>query len=320
MSQSIDQMSESARGEPEWRYWKARTLLTQGKTAEANALLVPLSAEPHFYGLLAAEEVGDSASAPSEPYRPSEAEIQAFADLPAVRRAIALYRLGLRIEGNREWFWAIAPLDDRQLLAGAEYARRNELWDRAINTAERTRTTHDFTLRYLAPYRDRFRSYARENGLDEAWVLGVARQESRFVADARSSAGAMGLMQLMPATARWVAGKLGLQGFGQSVVTDLDTNISLGTYYLKHVYETLDNQPVLASAGYNAGPGRARAWRGSEAMESAIYTETIPFDETRDYVKKVMTNATFYARMLGQGLTSLKDRMGMIPARGLDGR
>ena len=320
LAQTIDAMGETARAEPEWRYWKARTLQQQGKTAEANALLAPLSVEPHFYGLLAAEEMGDAISASSEAYRPSEAEVQEFAALPSIRRAIALYRLGLRIEGNREWFWAIAPLDDRQLLAGAEFARRNELWDRAINTAERTKTEHDFTLRYLAPFRDRFRSHAREHGLDEAWVLGVARQESRFIADARSSAGAMGLMQLMPATARWVAGKLGVQGFRQSVVTDLDINISLGTYYLKHVLETLDNQPVLASAGYNAGPGRARAWRSQDAMESAIYVETIPFDETRDYVKKVMANATFYARQLGLGLTSLKDRIGSIPARGFDGR
>ncbi len=310
---SIDAMSESARAEPEWRYWKARSLMLQGKSVEANALLVPLASEHQFYGLLAAEEIGDTIGAPGESYRPSESEIQAIANLSPIRRALALYRLGLRIEGNREWFWAIAPLDDRQLIAASEYARRNELWDRAINTAERTRALHDFNLRYLAPYRERFRSYAREHGLDEAWVLGVARQESRFIADARSSAGAMGLMQLMPATAKWVAGKLGLQGFRQAIVADLDINISLGTYYLKHVLETSDNQPVLASAGYNAGPGRARIWRARDEMESAIYTETIPFNETRDYVKKVMANATFYARTLGQHVVSLKERIGSIP-------
>jgi soluble lytic murein transglycosylase len=125
----------------------------------------------------------------------------------------------------------------------------------------------------------------------------------------------MGLMQLMPATARWVAGKLGLKSFRQAVVTDLDTNISLGTYYLRHVLDTLDNNPVLASAGYNAGPGRARAWRSDDAMEAAVYTETIPFNETRDYVKKVMTNAAYYARVLGRGVVSLKERLGTIPAR-----
>ncbi len=312
---AIDAMSEGGQAEPEWRYWKARALKLQGNLVQANALLAPLSTEAHFYGQLAAEELGEAIGAPAETYRPSESEVQAIAAVPAIRRALALYRLGLRFEGNREWLWAIGALDDKQLLAAAELARRNELWDRAINTAERTRSLHDFELRYLAPYRDRFRTYAAEHGLDEAWVFGLVRQESRFIADARSSAGAAGLMQLMPATAKWVAGKLGMKGFRQALVTDLDINISLGTYYMKHVLELLDNNPVLASAGYNAGPGRARAWRPDEEMEGAIYSETIPFNETRDYVKKVMSNAVYYARAFGQGIVSLKQRLGSIPPR-----
>ncbi|MGH8667252.1 MAG: transglycosylase SLT domain-containing protein [Burkholderiales bacterium] len=312
---SVDAMSEAGQAEPEWRYWKARALSVQGKPAEANALLAPLSTEHQFYGLLAAEELGETIGAPSEAYRPSEADIQAIAAMGAIRRALAFYRLSLRFQGNREWLWAIGDFDDRQLLAAAEYARRNELWDRAINTAERTRSLHDFGLRYLAPYREQFHAYATEHALDEAWVFGIVRQESRFIADARSSAGAMGLMQLMPATARWVAGKLGLKGFRQAVVSDLDINISLGTYYLRHVLDTLDNHPVLASAGYNAGPGRARAWRSDGSMEAAVYTETIPFNETRDYVKKVMTNASYYARVFGRGVVSLKERLGIIPPR-----
>jgi soluble lytic murein transglycosylase len=313
--ESVDAMSEAGRAEPEWRYWKARALKAQARNAEANALLAPLSTEHDFYGLLAAEELGEAIGVPGERYRPTEGDIQAVAALAPIRRALALYRLNLRFEANREWLWAIGNFDDRQLIAAAEYARRNELWDRAINTAERTRSLHDFSLRYLAPYREQFRTYAAENGLDEAWLFGLVRQESRFVADARSSAGAMGLMQLMPATAKWVAAKLGLKGYRQAIVTDLDVNISLGTYYLRHVLDTLDNQPVLASAGYNAGPGRARAWRSDAAMEGAIYSETIPFNETRDYVKKVMTNAAYYARMFGRGLTSLKERLGVIPPR-----
>ncbi len=312
---SVDAMSEAGQAEPEWRYWKARALEIQGRRTEANALLAPLSTEHDFYGMLAAEELGEMVGMPGETYQPSEQEIQAIARIGAMRRALALYRLSLRYEGNREWLWAIGDFDDRQLLAAAEYARRNGLWDRAINTAERTRSLHDFSLRYLAPYRDEFRAYATEHGLDEAWLLGLVRQESRFVADARSSAGAMGLMQLMPSTAKWVAGKLGLKSFRPSTVTDLDTNISLGTYYLRYVLDSLDNQPVLASAGYNAGPNRARAWRSDGAMEGAIYSETIPFRETRDYVKKVMTNAAYYARVLGRGVVSLKERLGVIPPR-----
>jgi soluble lytic murein transglycosylase len=313
--EAVQAMSEGVQSEPEWRYWKARALKEQGNAAEANALLAPLSTGHEFYGLLATEELGEVIGPPVESYRPAEDEIAAVAALPAIRRALALYGLNLRFEGNREWLWAIGDFDDRQLLAAAEHARRNQLWDRAINTAERTRSLHDFGLRYLAPYREELRAHALEYGLDEAWVYGVVRQESRFVADARSSAGAMGLMQLMPATARWVAGKLGMKGFRQTAVTDLDINISLGTYYLRHVLDTLDNHPVLASAGYNAGPGRARAWRPDSPMEGAIYSETIPFDETRDYVKKVMANASHYARILGRGVVSLKQRLGIIPPR-----
>lgn len=312
---TIDSMGDGARAEPEWRYWKARALKVKGQRVAANALLAPLSIEHHFYGLLAGEELGETIGSPGESYRPSESAIQAIAGVPAIRRALALYRLGLRFEGNREWAWAIGAFDDRQLLATAEFARRNELWDRAINTAERTRTVHDFGLRYLAPFREQFRSYAVQHGLDEAWVFGLVRQESRFIADARSHAGASGLMQLMPATAKWVAGKLGMTSFRQTLVNDLDVNISLGTYYMRYVLDLLDNQPVLASAGYNAGPGRARAWRSDEEMEAAIYSETIPFNETRDYVKKVMSNATFYARIFGQRVVSLKERIGTIPPR-----
>lgn len=319
---SVDAMGEGGRAEQEWRYWKARALKAQGKTAAANALLAPLSNEHSFYGLLAAEELGETVAAPAESYRPTESDVSAVSAVPAIRRSLALYRLGLRFEAAREWTWAIGSFDDRQLLAAAELARRNELWDRAINTAERTRAVHDFSLRYLAPYRERFRAYAAEHGLDEAWVFGLVRQESRFVADARSSAGASGLMQLMPATAKWVAGKLGMKQYHQALVTDLDVNISLGTYYLKHVLETQDNQPVLASAGYNAGPGRARAWRADDEMEGALYSETIPFNETRDYVKKVMANATYYARMFGQRMVSLKERLGTVPPKssGSDGK
>jgi soluble lytic murein transglycosylase len=218
----------------------------------------------------------------------------------------------------REWLWAIRDFDDKQLLAAAEIARRNAIYDRAINTAERTVALHDFDLRYLAPYRDVLKARASELGLDEAWVYGLIRQESRFVSNARSGAGASGLMQLMPSTARWVAKKLGLKSWRWSEVTEIDTNVSLGTYYLRHVLDALDGYTVLASAAYNAGPGRARAWRPDTAMEGAVYAETIPFNETRHYVERVMANTTYYAESFNQELQSLKRRLGVIGPRQVD--
>lgn len=313
---AIEAMSATEAQEPAWRYWKARALKALGRAAEAQALLRPLAADYSFYGQLAAEETGARVSVPLAPYKPTREEAQSIGRTPALQRALVFYRLNLRFEGNREWNWAIRGFDDRQLLAAAEFARQHEIYDRAINTADRTRELHDFSLRYLAPYRDVLKGYVAQQQLDEAWVYGLIRQESRFVPDIKSSAGAGGLMQLMPATARWVARKIGLRDWHGAKVTQVDTNVNLGTWYLRHVLDTLDGQPVLASAAYNAGPGRARAWRADAPMEAAIYTESIPFNETRDYVKKVMSNASYYSQQFGHTLVSLKERIGVIAPRG----
>ncbi|HEX6828622.1 MAG TPA: transglycosylase SLT domain-containing protein, partial [Burkholderiales bacterium] len=316
---SIEPMSESSAQEPAWRYWKARALKSLGQTADANALLAPLSTEYNFYGQLALEEIGSAFSIPPADYKPGATEVRAVEREPGIQRALALYRLGLRTEGNREWLWEIRGYDDHKLLAAAEVGRRNQLYDRAINTADRTVQVHDFDLRYLAPYRDVARTYTAPLNLDEAYVYGLIRQESRFISDARSSAGAQGLMQLMPTTARWVARKAGMKDFHPSRAVQVDTNLALGTYYLRYVLDLFDGQPVLAAAAYNAGPGRARAWRDSRAMEGAIYAETIPFSETRDYVKKVMSNVSYYSAAFGQQWRSLKQRLGSVaPPRGAE--
>ncbi|MBY0271476.1 MAG: lytic transglycosylase domain-containing protein [Burkholderiales bacterium] len=315
---AIEAMTPKEAEDPAWRYWKARALKTQGRAAEAAALLKPLSAEYHFYGQLALEELGGAVQAPAPAYKPTDEDIRSIAARPGIKRALELFRLDLRLEAVREWLWAIRELSDRQLLAAAEVARRHAIYDRAINTADRTVFEHDFGLRYLAPYRDQLKAAARQLDLDEAWVNGLIRQESRFIAQAKSRVGASGLMQLMPATAKWVAGKIGLKDWQWSQVTDVDTNLSLGTYYLRHVLDTLDGSPVLASAAYNAGPGRARAWRDSQSMEAAIYAESIPFNETRDYVKKVMANSSYYAHNFSQQMQSLKARIGVIEPRARD--
>ena len=210
--------------------------------------------------------------------------------------------------------YSIRLMEDAQLLAAAELARRASIFDRAINTAERTSHQHNYKVRFLAPYKEVFDEQARVTGLEEAWMLGLVRQESRFIVDARSSAGARGLMQLMPSTARWVARRNGLRDFTMARVAEVPVNVALGAGYLKLVLEDLGH-PLLASAAYNAGPGRARRWRDVQPLEGAIYAETIPFNETRDYVKKVMANTMYYAQLIGGKLVPLKDRLGLVPAK-----
>jgi len=315
VNSAIDAMSERERQLPVWRYWKARALIALGRGPEGNALLAPLSFEHNFYGQLANEELGTVLSAVPDTYRPSPEEVAAVEHAPGIQRALKFYELGLRYEGALEWRWSTRAFDDRQLLAAAEVARRAGWYERAIDSAERTQQLHDFALRFPTPYREFVNGYSRQLELDEAWVYGLVRQESRFVVDARSSAGAQGLMQLMPATARQVARRLGLPGFGGQHVTSVETNINLGTYHLRQLLDSLDNQTMLASAAYNAGTGRARDWRAEKPLEGAVYAETIPFTETRDYVRKVMNNTMFYARQFGQQYVSLKQRLGVVASR-----
>jgi soluble lytic murein transglycosylase len=312
---SIAAMSPQQQQDGTWRYWNARALRHLGRAEEADKILSALSGEYNFYGQLAADEVGVASAPAPASYRPAKEELGSMQALPPIQRALALYRMDLRTDAMKEWGWAIRNFDDKKLLAAAEIARQNGMYDRAINTADRTVALHDFGLRYLAPYRDSLRGPIRQNNLDEAWVYGLMRQESRFITQAKSNVGASGLMQVMPSTARWIARKLGMKSYRKKLAERTDTNLILGTYYMKTVLGWFDNSPVLASAAYNAGPSRARQWRGDLPLEGAIYTETIPFSETRDYVKKVMSNTVYYAQQFGEPEHSLKARLGIIAAK-----
>lgn len=308
---AIDGMSAQESRLSAWIYWYGRALAAQGKPEAARAYYMRIAGNTDFYSVLAAEELGFLATAPKDGYVSTESEVAAAAAQPAILRALELYRLDLRTEGAAEWSYAVHGMNDRQLLAAAEVARRAQLFDRSITTADMTRRVHNFELRYPAPYRDVFAEFALDHDVDEAWVLGLVRQESHFIVDAHSAAGARGLMQLMPHTARWVARKIGLKHYHPGHMAEVKTNITLGTGYLKLVLDNLGHE-VLASAAYNAGPGRARSWRDAKPLEGAIYAENIPFDETRRYVKKVMANAIFYASLYGDGPSSLKERLGMV--------
>jgi soluble lytic murein transglycosylase len=272
----------------------------------------------HFYGQLSQEELGPKIMVPETTQSILPAEIAPFALNQGFKRAMKFFDMNMRPEGVREWNWELRKLSEREHLAAAEFARQNNLLDRMVNTSDRTRYEFDFTQRYPSPYRDTMVTTTKALGLDMAWVYGLIRQESRFVMNARSQVGASGLMQVMPATAHFVARKIGLADYRKTNVNDTDINIQIGTNYLNMVLKDLDGSQALATAAYNAGPGRPRAWRSTltRPVEGAIFAETIPFSETRGYVKNVLSNATYYAALFEGKPQSLKDRLGVVAPKG----
>ena len=282
-----------------------------------------------FYEQLALEELGRKVVAPARPPAPTPEEMEAARRNPSLQRALYAIGMGLRSEGVREWNYATSLVNaqgqaglmsDRELLAAAQLACENQVWDRCINTSERTRQVIDFEQRFPMPHKDAVIARTRQINLDPAYVYGLIRQESRFITDARSGVGASGLMQVMPATAKWTARKIGLTGFTPDQITDRDTNIAIGTGYLKLVLDSFEGSMPLAAAAYNAGPSRSRRWRAPNdgtgpVLEAAIWAENVPFNETRDYVKKVLSNTTNYAALITGQPQSLKAKLGMVGPR-----
>jgi len=312
-----------ARDLPPWPYWRARALLAtaasgaagEAQREEARKLLRAMAEGPqaglNYYGRLAAEELGLTPHLPAAPSPLSPTERNQAQSHAGLSRALLLINAGLRSEGNREWNFSLRGLNDRELRAAAQLACERELWDRCINSSDRSRQEFDLAQRFPTPFRNALLSQAREAGLDPAFVYGLIRQESRFIADARSSVGASGLMQVMPATARWTAKKAGLS-YSPELMKTQDFNLRIGTHYLKLVLDDFGGSYAMAAAAYNAGPGRPRRWRDGPVLEAAIWAENVPFLETRDYVKKVLTNSAVYAQLLGLGpeASSLKARLG----------
>lgn len=315
--QAINAMSPEQQRDPAWVYWKARALQSlaagsqdeDGMRALSREMLSGIAGRLHFYGKLAAEDLGQPLVMPPKPAALTAEETDAALKHPGLTRALQLIAIGLRSEGVREWNYSLRGMNDRELLAAAQRACDAEVWDRCINTSDRTREEIDLDQRFPMPFRADVQAKAKEIGVDPAYVYGLIRQESRFIMDARSSVGASGLMQIMPATARWTARKIGLE-YTQDMITDRDVNLRLGTSYLKLVLDDFGGSQAMAAAAYNAGPSRPRRWREGPALEPAIWAENIPFNETRDYVKKVLSNATYYAAILSGQTPSLKDRLG----------
>ncbi len=322
---AIEAMGPSAQKDPAWVYWRARALIAKqpsSTTAMPQALLALQSIAGHqgFYEQLALEELGQKITLPARPAPPTAAELEAVKSNPGLQRAVHAIRIGIRQDGVREWNYTTGLVDsqgrrgrltDRERLAVAQWACELEMWDRCISSSERA-VQFDTNHRYPMPFKDDVLTRTREINLDPAYVYGLIRQESRFIINARSSVGASGLMQVMPRTAKWTAKKIGLKNFQPDQLNQRDTNIAIGTGYLKLVLDNFQGSMPMAAAAYNAGPSRPRKWRNGPVLEGAIWTECIPFTETRDYVKKVLSNATMYSAIITGEPQSLKARLGKI--------
>jgi soluble lytic murein transglycosylase len=319
-------MPSASRADSTWVYWSARAVLAQKPTdaarSQALASLQTIAGVRGFYEQLALEELGQRTTLPPRPLPPTPDEREVARKNPGLQRALHAIDVGLRPEGVREWNYTISlhtkgGMDDRSLLAAADLACQAEVWDRCINSSERSRALIDMEQRFPMPFKQAVVARAQSIGLDPSYVYGLIRQESRFVMDAKSGVGAAGLMQVMPATAKWTAKKIGLSDFTPAKINERDTNIAIGTGYLKLVLDSFQGSMPLAAAAYNAGPSRARQWRGASgapALEAAIWAENIPFNETRDYVKKVLSNATVYAALQTGQPQSIKARLGTVGA------
>jgi peptidoglycan lytic transglycosylase len=311
---AIQRMSPDQRKQPAWVYWQAHALAAGGNDAGARDLLATIAGQYQFYGRLAAEELGIAPALPQAPVAAAADDVAAYAANPGLMRAQKLLDLGLQNEGIREWNWQMRGLGDRQLLAAAEFARSRGLFDRMISTSERTQVEIDVAQRFPMPLHDELDGYASALGLDAPWLYGLIRQESRFSPVARSVTGAQGLMQLMPATARFVARRLSIADYAPERIAEPAVNLRLGTAYLKMVLDDLDGMTLLATAAYNAGPGRVHQWRATldRPLDGLIFIETIPLAETREYVKRVMANSVVYAMLAGDPAPSLKARLATV--------
>ena len=317
-------MSPESQKDPAWLYWRARALMATAQDAapkqEAQALLRSMASVRGFYEQMALEDLGQLITVPERPSALTPQEKAAALINLGLQRALYAIQMGLRPEGNREWNYSTnlhtpGGMNDRDLLAAADLACQRQVWDRCINTSDRTKEVIDFDQRFPMPLREIVVRRANDIRLDPAYVYGLIRQESRFIMDARSHVGAAGLMQVMPATAKWTAKKIGMNGFTPDQITDREVNVAIGTGYLKLVLDDFEGSMPMATAAYNAGPGRPRNWRNGPVLEAAIWAENIPFQETRDYVKKVLSNTTNYAAILTRQPQSLKARLGMIGPR-----
>jgi soluble lytic murein transglycosylase len=313
-------LTDAEQADDEWRYWRARAEEETGIAQAARETYGSLSKKRGFYGFLAADRV-------NLPYELNDTRVAATPDeratvgaLPGIRMAQELFILAETPDARRQWAYATEPLDSRGLAIAATLAQEWGWHDRAIRTANQADALDDLDLRFPIAYRDVVEANARANDIDPGWIYGVMRQESMFVPDARSPAGALGLMQLMPRTGKMVARELNMGRMPPSRILDIENNVKLGAGYLRRMLDQNGGNAMLATASYNAGPHRVRQWLPADGKMSAdVWANSIPYSETRDYVKNVMTFTTIYEHRLGLKPTRLSARMRDVAAQAAPG-
>lgn len=306
---SIESMPQQLHAEPVWQYWYAQALRKLGRTQEASQFFAALACKPGYYGLLAAEAAGIRPAYLASAPEPDPTLVRQFLGRTDVQRTKALHRAGLWVEAAHEWKVIMQGADSSTYYAAAHAAKDLGLVDRQIALAIGAVEHFDLALRYPRVHEREVLSASQSAGILPELTWAVIRQESRFVAHAVSSAGAVGLMQLMPATAKRVAAKKGMKAKPtRQVLCDPEPNIDLGAAFLGSLMRSYSGNVAYTAAAYNAGPGRVVKWRGLlPGTEIERFVELIPFDETRDYTKNVLANYVMYAYARGKQPVSLQE-------------
>ncbi len=283
-----------------WRYWNARSLqLAQPNSQQPAVLYQALAKERDFYGFMAADQVKAPYQLNNKPLALDPKTMQKVRNTAGIRRALEFHNRGQIVDGRREWYHVSRLFSRDELVAQARLAYEMQWYFPAIRTISQAQYWDDLDVRFPMAHRDQLVREAKRRELHSSWVFAITRQESAFMADARSHVGAMGLMQLMPATAKETARKFGIPLASPQQALNPDVNIQLGAAYLSQVYGQFNGNRVLASAAYNAGPGRVRQWlRGADHLSYDVWVENIPFDETRQYVQNVLSYSVIYGQKL----------------------
>ena len=309
----MEQLSAEEQSNERWQYWHARALEATGKPERARLSFAKAATNRDYYGFMAADRIDIPYEFENRPLQFSEQEMAAARNLPAIQRVRELFAIGEVTDARREWFYLTQHTDQTTLLKAAKLAHEWGWHDRAIFALGHAAYFDDVEIRFPVIHREQVVNNAKTQQIDPSWAYAIIRQESAFASDARSPKGAMGLMQIMPATGQMIAKDLSTSLRNNGQLLDTDTNIRFGISYMRKVLNRFDQNTALATAAYNAGSQRVKSWLPKdENMATDLWVENIPFKETRHYVKQVMAFATIYDDRLSRPATPLKLRMPLI--------